>query len=124
LLGSENPQQLSQNPLRCALFDNMVLMELVKARNNCGLDHNKYFCWDSHLNEIDIIFRSGYLLIPVEIKSVQRFNTKFLKGLNYLDKIFSNQVKTGYIVYNRQIEQKIGRFEILNFRKIHQIVLV
>lgn len=121
LLGIENPQQLSRDPLRGALFENMVLMELVKARNNRALDHNLYFYRDSHQNEVDIVFKSGSLLIPVEVKSAQTFNAYFLKGLNYLAKLFPDRVKTGYVVYDGQIEQKIGKFEILNFRKIDQL---
>lgn len=121
LLGIENPQQLYRDPLRGALFENMVLMELVKARTNSALDHTLYFYRDSHQNEVDILFKSGSLLIPVEVKSAQTFNPSFLNGLDYLVRLFPDRVKTGYIVYDGQIEQRVGQFEILNFRNINQI---
>lgn len=124
LLGIENPKQVSRDPLRGSLFENMVLMELVKARNNIALDHNLYFYRDSHQNEVDIVFKSGSSLVPIEVKSAQTFNPNFLKGLNYLTKLFPDRVKTGYVVYDGQIEQKIGQFEILNFRKIDHITSI
>lgn len=123
LLGIENPQQLSRDPLRGALFENLVLMELVKARTNKALDHNLYFYRDSHQNEVDIVFKSGSLLIPVEVKSAQTFNPSFLNGLNYLAKLFPDRVKTGCVVYNGQLEQKVGHFEVLNFRKVDKIAM-
>jgi len=121
LLGIENPEQLSRDPLRGPLFENMVLMELVKARNNIALDHNLYFYRDSHQNEVDIVFKSGSSLVPIEVKSAQTFNSNFLKGLNYFVKLFPDGVTTGFVVYDGQVEQKVGQFEIINFRKIDQI---
>lgn len=121
LLGIENPQQLNRDPLRGALFENMVLMELVKARTNRAFDHNLYFYRDSHQNEVDIVFKSGSLLIPIEVKSAQTFNLSFLNGLNYFAKLFPDRVRSGYVVYDGQIEQKVRQFDILNFRNINQI---
>jgi len=121
LLGIENQQQINRDPLRGALFENMAFMELVKARYNQALDHNLYFYRDSHQNEIDIVFKSGSRLIPIEIKSAQTFNAHFLKGLEYFEKLFPGRVGTGYVVYDGEIEQKIRHFEIINFRKIARL---
>lgn len=101
----------------------MVLMELVKARTNCALDPNLYFYRDSHQNEVDIVFKSGSLLIPVEVKSAQTFISSFLDGLNYLTKLFPDRVKTGCVIHNGLLEQKVGHFEVLNFRKVDKITM-
>jgi len=121
LMGIENQQQLSRDPLRGALFENMVLLELVKARYNSALDHNLYFYRDNHQNEVDIIFKSGSTLIPLEIKSAQTFNPSFLKGLKFVKNLFQDRVKTGYVVYDGKIEQLVGDFEVLNYRNLSQV---
>ena len=121
LLGIENQQQLTRDPLRGAIFENMVFLDLVKARYNRALDHSLYFYGDSHQNEIDIIFKSGSTLVPVEIKSAQTFNTRFLKGLKYVKNIFQDRVKSGYVVYDGKIEQSIDSFEVINYRNIPRI---
>jgi predicted AAA+ superfamily ATPase len=122
LLGIENPQQISRDPLRGVLFENMVLMELLKTRMNRGLDPNLYFYRDSHQNEVDVVFKSGSFLVPIEIKSAQTFHVDFLKGMHYFNKIFPGRVNKGYLIYDGKTEQKLHMFEIVNFRNIRQIV--
>jgi predicted AAA+ superfamily ATPase len=84
LLGIENISQLSRDPLRGALFENMVIMEFIKSRFNKGLDSRYHFYRDNHGNEIDLIEPSGNNIKGVEIKSSQTFNKDFLKGLKCL----------------------------------------
>ncbi|MCD4745978.1 MAG: ATP-binding protein [Bacteroidales bacterium] len=74
LLGIEDARQISRDPLRGALFENLVLMELVKYRFNTGFDHNLFFYRDSHQNEVDVVFKKARQLYPVEIKSAQTFH--------------------------------------------------
>jgi predicted AAA+ superfamily ATPase len=116
LLGLEQPHQLSRDPLRGALFENLVLMELVKARFNRGLDPNLFFYRDSHQNEVDVVFQSGSLLIPIEIKSSKTFHHEFLKGLKYFKKLFPERIHNGFLIYDGQIEQQIQGFTVQNFR--------
>lgn len=115
LLGIEDKDQMSRDPLRGALFENMVVMEIVKHRYNSGLDHQLSFFRDSHHNEADIVFRHGRRLIPVEIKSSQTFNPDFMKGLDYFKSLFSERVKNDLLIYDGSIEQT-GNRSILNYR--------
>jgi len=119
LLGIENVQQLSRDPLRGGLFENMVLMELLKYRANHGLDPNLFFYRDNHQNEVDVVFKCGSRLRPLEIKSAQTFNASFTKGLYYLLKLLPDSVKDGSIVYDGPIEQKIGPFDLVRFRNFN-----
>ena len=112
LLGIEQTQQISRDPLRGALFENMVLMELVKARFNRGLDPNLYFFRDSHQNEVDVVFKSGSSLVPIEIKSAQTYHSDFLKGLTYFEGLFPDRINQRFLIYDGQIEQQIKRIKI------------
>jgi len=122
LLGIENSQQLSRDPLRGALFENMVLMELIKSRIHRGLDPNLYFYRDNHQNEVDVVFKHGSFLIPIEIKSAQTFHLDFLKGLKFFTKIFSERVTQGFLIYDGNIEQRLQQFQVINFRSMTQLI--
>lgn len=43
LLGIENETQLSRDPLRGGLFENLVILELMKTRLNQGLEPQLFF---------------------------------------------------------------------------------
>lgn len=74
------------HPLKGHLFENMVVMDLLKARSNKGLAPNLFFYRDQNKNEVDIVFQRGHQLIPIEIKSSETFNPSLVDGLN----VFNN----------------------------------
>jgi predicted AAA+ superfamily ATPase len=118
LLGIENISQLSRDPLRGALFENMVIMEFIKSRFNKGLDSRYHFYRDNHGNEIDLIEPSGNNIKGVEIKSSQTFNKDFLKGLNYLKNIYLERCKNNMLIYDGENIGKINHVEVINFRDL------
>ncbi|MCG2711242.1 MAG: ATP-binding protein [Candidatus Omnitrophica bacterium] len=116
LLGIENVEQALTHPLRGNLFENLVVTELIKQRFNKGLDHNLCFYRDSNGNEIDILFRHGHLITPVEIKTAETFNSGFLKGLTYIKKVLPSKIGNGFLIYGGNIEQKILNNTVINFK--------
>ncbi len=123
LLGIETTVQMERDPLRGNLFENMVIMDMVKARYNSGKDHNIYFYRDSNGNEVDILFISGGTIVPVEIKSAATFNSEFLKGIKYIQRILPESEGKGHIVYSGDTEQSGELFNLVNFRRCSEIVL-
>lgn len=79
LLGIESVEQLRRDPLRGHLFENMVVMDLIKTRYNQGLDHHLYFYRDQQKHEVDVVFKKANELIPIEIKSSKTYNKAFKK---------------------------------------------
>jgi len=118
LLGIEDINQISRDPLRGALFENMIIIEKIKQRFNKGLDHNLFFYRDSHHFEIDLIQKRGHELIPHEIKSAQTLHPDFLKGLKRFKKIFSDRIKNMYLIYDGDMEYSTENIHIRNFRNI------
>jgi len=88
LLGIENPNQVSRDPLRGNLFENMVIAEALKFRMNLGLKSNLYFYRDSKGNEVDLLMVFGSDIFPIEIKSGMTITKDYFKGLNHIKKIF------------------------------------
>lgn len=118
LLGIENETHLEAHPLRGALFENMVLMELVKSRFNAGLNSNFFFYRDNHGNEIDVVQEFGHLLHLFEIKSAMTFHADFFKGLDYLKKLIPERINQSMVIYAGEEEFSAKNHAVVNFRNI------
>ena len=79
LLSIQNSQQLDFHPMRGAIFESFVICELIKQRFNSLLANNLYFWRDRSGTEIDVIEDAGFDQLPIEIKSSQTFQNRFLK---------------------------------------------
>ncbi|GAB5411328.1 MAG: ATP-binding protein [Chlamydiales bacterium] len=115
LLGIENDNQLERDPLRGNLIENLVLLELMKHRLNQGKDPQLYFYRDVRGNEVDVLFKTGSQLVPIEIKAAKTFNKDFLKGLQFFSELTDRCAKQGFLIYTGEQEQQIGSFELLNY---------
>lgn len=115
LLGIENLKQLSRDPLRGQLFENLVILELLKSRYNNGKPHNLYFYRDNHQHEVDVIFKHGNQLIPIEIKSSKTFNLNFIKEIKYLDSFIADRIEHGWVIYSGEEKHPIGKYKVINF---------
>lgn len=81
LLGLENPSQVSRDPLRGNLFENMVIADVLKARMNRGQDSRLYFLRTEKGFEIDLVLQRGRALYPVEIKSAMTFHAELTENI-------------------------------------------
>ncbi len=69
LLGIQAAAQVETHPLRGALFETLIITEMIKARAHRGLPSNLYFWRDRESHEVDVVVDEAGLLLPVEIKS-------------------------------------------------------
>jgi uncharacterized protein len=88
LNGMQSPEQITTHPLRGALFENMVMMEVLKFRLNRGLHDNLFFYRDSDGTEVDLVLEFSNGIYPIEIKSGATVSTDYFKGLRHLKKLF------------------------------------
>ena len=86
LLGIEEARQIATHPLRGALFENLVISEIIKHRLNQGKRSNLSFFRDAKGHEVDLLIQQADQIIPVEIKSGATVRDDFFKGLNYFHK--------------------------------------
>jgi len=100
LLGIDAAGQARRDPLRGALYENLLVLEVLKARLNSGLAPGLYFYRDTNGNEVDLVIRSGRTLIPVEIKSSETFNQDFLKGIHRFRSVVGRRAGPGAVLYN------------------------
>jgi predicted AAA+ superfamily ATPase len=118
LLDIESEVQLDRDPLRGALFENLIISELLKRRFNRGLDSNLYYYRDRHGYEIDVIAGIRDSLELYEIKSSQTFTGDFLKNLRYINKLLGDRIKSSSLVYDGKEEGTIENVRLIPFRKL------
>ncbi len=77
------PSDLQSHHARGALFENWVVMELMKYKTFIQDVAPLYFWRDRSGNEIDIIHRSANRMSLIEVKASQTFNSSFFKVKTY-----------------------------------------
>lgn len=117
LLGIQHPDHIRQHPLRGELFENMVVTEFLKKSFNNGRRPNLFFYRDNQQKEVDVIEETSYHSINAyEIKSARIYNGSFGAGLNYLHKLFGDEVKQSQVIYDGDEELVSDRIGYRNVR--------
>jgi len=116
LLGISNENHLQTHPLRGALYENLVINEMLKERYNKGKDNNFFFYRDKSQREIDIIQWNGIHLSAFEIKSGISFRTDFFKNIDYLKTVLKDKINRSAVIYDGNTEQDQRERGIYNFR--------
>jgi predicted AAA+ superfamily ATPase len=110
-LGIEDEKQVARDPLAGSLFENLVVVEALKARYNKGLDANLYFYRDSNQNEVDLIYKQGSHLFPIEIKYGSTWHDGFARSVLRFNVLAGNS-ESGAVVYggenNFQTRDKVN----------------
>ncbi|MCQ2336527.1 MAG: ATP-binding protein [Paludibacteraceae bacterium] len=118
LLGIRNMDDLKTHPLRGALFENMVVVEMLKQKYHNGNLPNLYFYRDKSQHEVDVIEENGTSLFGYEIKSGKTFHPDWNKNLTYLSRIFGDSLVSTKIVYDGELENNTEINGLINFRNL------
>jgi len=122
LLGIENEKQVSRDPLRGDLFENMVIAEALKFRFNQGQRSNLYFYQDSKGNEVDLLQVSGSDIFPIEIKAGMTITRDYFKGLKHLANVFPKHIPKGSgLVYAGDEPQQRTDVSIIPFWQLNSL---
>ena len=122
LLGIKNAEQVSRDPLVGNLFENMVILELLKAQYAKGLEKSLYYFRDSKGFEIDLIIADGRKIIPVEIKSASTYNKEFSKNLRkFCD--FAKDATLPAVVYSGELEAESEGTKYINFKNCGNLIV-
>ena len=116
LLGIDSEDELSASEFKGALFENYVVLELMKHNFAKGVNKNYYFWRDSNGNEIDLVVERGVNVSLVETKFSQTVKPEFLKGLHYLDPLKGSLKLKHYLVNSADKSQSRSFEKILSWR--------
>jgi predicted AAA+ superfamily ATPase len=115
LLGIDSAEQLSRDPVFGGLFENLVVVEALKARTNAGKDPALYYFRDHVGNEVDLILDRPQGPTPIEIKSSESWHSDFAKGLKYFRKV--SDATNGHVVYAGDLEWDGETYSVHNFAR-------
>ena len=93
----------------------------MKTRLTQGLDPQLYFYRDHQGHEVDLIYKTGNQLIPIEVKAGKTFNKEFLKHLRYFSALVGDRCPTGFVIYAGEKEARIDNFHLLNYSRASAI---
>ena len=106
LLGAETADQIMHHPLRGALFESMIVAELLKTCYNSAQEAPLFFWRDRTGNEVDVLIEHALKLDPVEIKSGQTINPDYFKMLQKWSALAGKRAGNGVIIYGGDQHQK------------------
>ena len=120
LLGIKSAEMVSRDPLIGNLFENMVVVEALKARLNAGNPPDMYFFRDQRGFEIDMLIAANRKLYPYEIKSARTWSADFAGNL----KAFAardDRIEKGAVIYAGDLKRS-GDPAAVNFRDTAGII--
>jgi len=121
LLGIDDEKQLINHWAKGALFENMVINELLKERMNKGIKPKFYFWRDAQGNEVDLLIQEKGTTTALEIKSSKTYTPDFFKGLSYYSAISKTEKKNIFLVYAGTNELKTSSGELINWTSINKV---
>jgi predicted AAA+ superfamily ATPase len=127
LLGIQDAPTLQTHSARGALFESLVISELLKQRYNRGQPSDLHFWRDSSGHEVDVLIPMANQLQPVEVKSGRTFAADWAEGLQRWQRLaadekhepgVSKEAPEACIVYGGDHSQQRSGFKLIGWRDI------
>jgi predicted AAA+ superfamily ATPase len=116
LLGLKSRDQVQLHFAKGALFENLIIADLMKNRYNMGTRPDFYFWRDSTGNEVDLIIDEGTHQNAVEIKSSRVINPDFFKGLDYWSKLSLASPDDLFLIYGGKEDQTRSKGKVAGWQ--------
>lgn len=100
LLGIQNPSQLENHPLKGAVFENLVVGEMLKGWYNIGKRPPLYFYRENSGKEVDLVEENYSGLSLYEVKAAMTYRKDFMKNLEYLSSLLQSKVENQTLIYD------------------------
>jgi len=121
LLNIQSSEQLQSHYLRGNLFENLVIIDMVKRSFNNAQPANLWFYRDSNKNEIDIIYE-GKALTFIEIKSARTFRTEREKDIKFMDQLAKEQMSRKIVLYGGDESFKYSGLEVISWKNLNSVL--
>lgn len=118
LLGLKSAQDVHNSFMRGALFENMVVADMMKNRYNEGRSTvDLYFYRDKSQKEVDVVEETTFPKVRIyEIKSSANFKADYFKNMDYFRKIYGDAVESSTVIYDGERELNSDDNGYINFR--------
>jgi hypothetical protein len=116
LLQIEEPGQVARDPLLGGLFENLVVLEALKARRNAGQPPDLYYLRNQSRMEIDLLLGTRRRFRAVEIKAAMTRQPDQARHLEAFRKLAGDRLEKTAVSYAGDLEVSSGGTDWISFR--------
>ena len=121
LLDISNPAQVARDPLVGGLFENLVVIEALKARLNKGTRAGLYYLRGKSGSEIDLVVEESRRIHGVEIKSSKTPDDSFAENMNKFIKSVAS-LESRSVIYSGDDWPIPGGGRFVNFKDTARLI--
>jgi len=99
LLGIKNENEINLHWAKGALFENMIISDIMKNYLNRAQIPSMFFWRDSTGNELDCLIEESLQVKCLEIKTSTTLHPDFFKGLNFYKNLSNSDEENLYLIY-------------------------
>ena len=123
LLGIREESHVQSHPQRGELFENWMIMELIKAQCHAGQKPSVCFLRDRQGHELDAVIETApESLMGVEIKSGATVASDHFSGLDYWREQLQPKALQPWLVYGGETEQNRQRGHVLPWSNLQPLL--
>ncbi len=116
LLGIKDEADINLHWAKGALFENMIIADIIKNYLNKARIPALFFWRDSTGNELDCLIEEALRIKCLEIKSSTTISSNFFKGLNYYKDLSNSDAKDLYLIYGGEKNVKRKEATVLSWK--------
>jgi uncharacterized protein len=117
LLGIRSVKDLDSHYARGSLFENFIIVELMKNEMNRGRRTELYFWRESNGNEVDCVYEKNGRVFGLECKSGKTIGPDYFNGIDALKKISGKLFAGGTVIYGGTEIQRRSNATVLPWTK-------
>ena len=117
LLGINEPAQVATHPQVGNIFENMVVIEMLKNRLNSGKRGDLYYMRTSHGVEIDVVVENAGKLDLTEIKAGSTFHDEMADNLRSIARLLPNEIGALSVVYSGRRASASGGIPVVPYEQ-------
>jgi uncharacterized protein len=122
LIGIQSAIEMDLHPNRGALFETLIIGEVLKFFKNNKLPSSLYFWRDHKGHEIDVIIERGQHLFPVEIKSGFTIRSDFFKSIDFFRNASGKRTAECFFIYPGEEQYTRQGVEVVSWKNLHRFM--
>jgi hypothetical protein len=103
LVGLRDVEHAMSGPMGGAIFENLVVADILKIFLHRGEEPAMYYWRTSHGSEVDLIIETQSGLLPLEIKQTETPRPEMAKGIASFKVDFGKKAASGYVVFPGEV---------------------
>ena len=115
-----SPKEIGVSSMTGAIFENMVIMEALKARYNSAAEPGLYFYRDNNGVEVDLILERGQKELDLfEIKSAYTISKDFIRNMDRFEHLHPGYAVSKNVIYSGEtLPEPVNGVRYINYSDI------